>query len=97
MSQNVEFHDDDFSDDNALPLLETTIAARYAQPPSEDLILPTSEVDMHRPNVTRPCNVPKDKCVGDSSPGDFAKFLVKIDGQVRSVELGNLKKRKKDE
>ena len=128
LSQNVELNDDDFSDDNALPLLDAavvnkksnlpgirfepstghasdhqlamqgaTIAARHAQPPDEDRVMSTSEIEMHRAKAPSQCNIPKKKSRGDSSPGDFAKFLVNIDGQVRSVELGNLKKRKKDE
>ena len=73
-------------------------AARNAAPPYKDLKLQTIESDLHPPvgEVTSSAvTYVSDDEEYDSDerrPGEFANFLVKMDMQVRSMELANARK-----
>ena len=74
------------------------IAARNAAPPYKDLKLQTIESDLHPPggevtsSVATDVSDDEDYVSEKKRPGEFATFLVKMDMQVRSMELANARK-----
>ena len=74
------------------------IAARNAAPPYEDLKLQMIESDLRPPlgEVTSSAATyvsdDEDYVSDKRRPGEFANFLVKMDMQVRSMELANARK-----
>jgi len=70
------------------------IAARNAAPPYKDLKLQTIESDLHPVTSSAVTYVSDDEEYDSDErrPGEFANFLVKMDMQVRSMELANARK-----